>query len=78
MSWSVSYVARNKAAAKMEAQKNGHNLPPVVQLLILGAVDGIREDGLIRVHGTGHQAEGSSYEVSTCNLTVEPLRSIVG
>jgi hypothetical protein len=73
MSWSVSFAGRSKRGVIEQAEKC--YAPLAVKLLIVDAVKGIQtEFDAITVQGSGHQADGESYEVSTCTLEVKPIK----
>lgn len=72
MSWSISFAGRSKRSVIEAAEKC--YAPLAVKLLIVDAVKGISGSfDAIMVEGHGHQADGDSYDVSSCSLEVKPL-----
>lgn len=71
MSWSLEFLAENKAAAR--AQLDKLFMPENVKEFLTLAIDGIKDDGLIQVASTGHLASVDSYQVTTNNTTVKRL-----
>lgn len=74
MSWSVDFIAKSRAVAKRRVLADS-GLPNLVRALIVDALDGVTgtDDKPIAVKGHGHQADGRSYEVSNCTLSVTPI-----
>lgn len=74
MSWSVSFVAKDKAVAKRALAKE-QNLPTIVRMLIEHAIDGIiSPTAAVLVDGSGHQAgAGETWDTTTCNLKILPV-----
>lgn len=72
MSWSISLAGRSKARIIGDIEKC--HAPLAVKLLLVDAVKGITGSfDAITVAGSGHQADGASYDVSSCNFEVKPI-----
>lgn len=75
MSFSFSYLARNKTAAKQRLAKE--HAPESVKAFVGTAIDNIPNDGLIVVKANGHLCDGAgSYAVTTSAIEVRPLEFI--
>ena len=72
VSWSISISGRSKASAIAQAERC--HAPLAVKILIVDAIKGISSAfDAVMIEGQGHQADGASYDVSSCTFEVKPI-----
>lgn len=80
MSWNVEYYAENKAGARnyLDHDPAGRPVPNIVKETIFAGLDGISDDGLIRVKTHGHIATHDSSQKTVVEIVIERLHITAG
>lgn len=80
MSWNVDYYAENKAGARnyLDHDPAGKGVPQVVKEAVFAGLDGLNDDGLVRVRTHGHIATNDSAQKTAIEVTVERLHITAG